>query len=143
MDAEIAELILRLIGSGFALNAAFWLTMAFWKPRWFIRRRFEGAYGIKTNGFSNQLPKSEWFFLIALVAGLGILTYCAAYGLVWWMPHEWGGIDEEGDFRSMRTTTQGFAAFAATYGILSAMTKYIDPIRKQMIEERWEEVRLR
>ena len=71
------------------------------------------AAAVERFGRSNErFGKSRVYLLAALIGYLGVV-YCGFYGLLFWMPSNWGTMDEDGEFTALRYTVAGLFTFAA------------------------------
>jgi hypothetical protein len=73
---------------------------AFWKSDW-LAAVLDSTWGM-------SLILKNYLFLAAI--GFLACVYFGTYGLLWWMPSDWGRHNEDGDFSSVR----GFLSCAST-----------------------------
>lgn len=61
---------------------------------------------------NKRFGKSRVYLIAALIGYLGVV-YCGIYGLLFWMPSNWGAVNEDGEFTALRYTVAGLFTFAA------------------------------
>lgn len=61
---------------------------------------------------NERFGKSRAYLIAALIGYLGVV-YCGFYGLLFWMPPNWGAVNEDGEFTALRYTVAGLFTLAA------------------------------
>ena len=81
--------------------------------------------------------KSRVYLIAALVGYLSVI-YCGFYGLLFWMPSNWGAVDEDGEFTALRYTIAGLFTFASlpTAGLFERYARLLNeiPMWKQTLK---------
>lgn len=129
MNDDLLKMVFRLTISLTAIYAAYWFITGMYKPEWFSDRL--GFHrDLKDDYTRNPKPlQSHWFQFTVLLIGFGSLGYFLSYGFIWWMPFEWGTIDDEGDFNGLRGTVQLITALVSSIGLIACVENYVEPIR--------------
>lgn len=130
MDDALIKLTFRLAISLTAMYAAYWFVAAMYKPDWFndnlgFHRNLPDRYT------QNPRPlQSHWFQFGVLLVGFGALGYFLSYGFIWWVPYDWGTLDEDGEFMPLRASVQGLVALGSSIGFIGCVENYVEPIRR-------------
>lgn len=90
--------------------------------------------------------ETEWQYSYTFItriylslAALGFLAYvgCGTYVLLWWMPSNWGGLDEDGNFASVRYNLAGASTFFLGFPLIGLILRGIsNTARTKSLETR-------
>lgn len=84
----------------------------------------------------------SWSFITRIylsLAALGFLAcvYFGTYGLLWWMPSNWGSHNEDGDFMSVREYLSSASIFFLGFPLVGLIWKeMLDAARTKRLETR-------
>lgn len=112
------ELLVRVLGSLAAIYGAAYYITAMVDPA-----RFVDWFSINEAERRGEKGLKFYFRFGATLIGCGFFMYARAYSIFQVIPHDWGGVGEDGDWESMRHGLQITFAGFATLGVLSELEK--------------------
>lgn len=67
---------------------------------------------------SKNLSVQQGAFLVFAAIGFLVCMYNGAYAMLFWMPHEWGSINSDGEYQTTRATLAGLFTFIGGLGFM-------------------------
>lgn len=121
------ENIFGIVKAILILPAVFWLVGRFGKP---IKYWRDPTFERDPKSMA-WLPRwktyAGWAFLFV---GMMFIAYDAADAIMDWMPHSWGGVDEDGEWRAIRPGIQILISFGIAGSVLDIAGKRAEAAAK-------------
>lgn len=120
---EWVVLLVQLVGTAATICAVVSVAMATYRPRSLMNLVDElgGAWSYRW-----QDHKLAWGFFGLCLIGFGVFVNGGVFVALSWMPYGWGGVNEDGDFTSVRWYAAMLLAFLAAYPALSATLQFAE-----------------
>jgi hypothetical protein len=68
----------------------------------FAKKTNRGGWDTKRSTFSSE--RHTYFIILLILIGWGIIYFFAIHGILWFLPTEWGGLDEDGNWVTLRSS---------------------------------------
>ena len=116
------EQVVYTVGSLLAIYGAVYFVTALSSPAFFLRSMAIGLLNYRSYSYhpTGRDRLIGWVKGLVAFIGLGYLTYRAVAPLCDWIPFDWGGHDEDGEWQPARDTLRGLLTLFGTVWALTS-----------------------
>lgn len=83
------------------------------------------------NGWKYLLPIHHKIMTVFAIIGLFVAMYNVCNACLYWIPSDWGSVDEYGEYTTFRNMISSIFSLFATIGLLKPLECYEEHIRKR------------